>query len=164
MSGYAQSVVASVLDRLLDDGADAVQSAPARPARAQSAQALQAAVRRDLEALLNARRPWASLPDRHAALRGSILGYGLPDFAAGAFNALATRTALVREISEAIRRFEPRLTELRVILLEPDSIEPVLRLLIQAVLHAEGADKLIGFETLLDATTTDIAVRTDADV
>ena len=173
MSGSAQSVVASVLDRLLDDGADPPGAAPptarmpagrAAPPRAQSTQALAAAVRRDLEALLNARRPWASLPDRFAALRGSILGYGLPDFAAGAFNALSQREALCREIAATIRRFEPRMTELHVALLDPDSIEPVLRIRIQGVLHAEGTDTPIGFETLLDATTTDMLVRAAANV
>jgi type VI secretion system protein ImpF len=173
MSGSALPVVASVLDRLLDDGGGDAQgagrgpgtpAARALPARAQSVQALAAAVRRDLEALLNARRPWASLPDRYATLRGSILGYGLPDFAAGAFNALTQREALCREIAATIRRFEPRMTELHVSLAEPDSIEPVLRIRIKAVLHAEGADTPIGFETFVDATTTDMLVRTEGNV
>jgi predicted component of type VI protein secretion system len=80
MSEAAPRAAASVLDRLMDDGAPE----DPRPSRA-----IHAALRRDLEALLNARRPWASVPDRQAALRRGIYGYGLPDFAAGAFNAPA---------------------------------------------------------------------------
>jgi len=145
----------SVLDRLLDDSTEDHN---------QSLRALHAAVQRDLEALLNARRPWASLPNRFAALRDSILGYGLPDFAAGAFNAMAAREALRREIEQAIRRFEPRLADVSVKLLNrQDSMDPVLRLHIAAVLRGEGADEPVGFETSLDSTTTNLTVRPAAN-
>ncbi len=153
MSGPAPRTLGSVLDRLLDDATEA---------RGQSLRVLHASVRRDLEALLNTRRPWAAIPEGFAALRGSILAYGLPDFAAGAFNAPAQREALCREITAAIRRFEPRLGELVVTMVDrPDSLEPVLRLRIEAVLRVAGVDEPIGFETLLDTTTTDLIVRAD---
>jgi type VI secretion system protein ImpF len=146
----------SLLDRLLDDGADL---------RGPSLRAVHAAVRRDLEALLNARRPWASIPDRFRGLRGTILGYGLPDFAAGAFNAAATRQALCREIADTIKRFEPRLTQVSVKLRDrPDAMDPVLRIRIEALLRVNGADEPVGFDTLLDSTTTDLAVRADSNV
>lgn len=153
MSGSSSRVVGSVLDRLLDhDNAD----------RGLSLRELHASVRRDLEALLNARRPWASLP---AALQGSMLGYGLPDYASGAFNAAAQREALCREIATTIRRFEPRLTQVSVKTRDrPDNMEPLLRIRIEALLVADGADEPIGFDTLLDATTTDMQVRTGANV
>ena len=152
MSGSAAYARGSVLDRLLEDGTDE---------RGQSLRALQASVQRDLEALLNARRPWAVLPDRYAALRDSILGYGLPDFAAGAFNAPAAREMLRKEVELAIRRFEPRLTDVVVKLLDPlNSMTPVLRIRIAAVLHAEGADdEPMDFETTLDSTTADMTMR-----
>jgi type VI secretion system protein ImpF len=154
MSGTAPRVVGSILDRLLEPGSGD---------RNLSLRELHAAVRRDLEALLNARRPWASLPDRFAALRASILGYGLPDFAAGAFNAAAQRELLCKEIAATIRRFEPRLTQVVVRLRDrPDQMEPVLRIRIEALLAAEGADEPVGFDTLLDATTTDMLVQSDA--
>jgi type VI secretion system protein ImpF len=156
MSGSSPRAIGSVLDRLLDRGTDD---------RGLSLRALHASVQRDLEALLNARRPWAAVPDRFAALRGSILGYGLPDFAAGAFNAPAQREALCREIAATIRRFEPRLTQLKVKLRDrPENMEPVLRIRIEALLRAEGADEPVGFDTLLDVTTTDMIVRPQADV
>jgi type VI secretion system protein ImpF len=153
--GSTARALGSVLDRLLDDSTEE---------RGQSLRALHAAVQRDLEALLNARRPWASVPERFAALRGSIIGYGLPDFAAGAFNAPAAREALCREIGLAIRRFEPRLTEVTVKLVDrQDSMDPVLRIRIAAILRTDGADEPVGFETLLDSTTTDLIVRPAAN-
>jgi type VI secretion system protein ImpF len=156
MSGSSSRIAGSLLDRLLDQGdAD----------RGLSLREMHASVRRDLEALLNARRPWASLPDRFAALRGSILGYGLPDFAAGAFNTAAQREVLCREIAATINRFEPRLTRVVVKLRDrADNMEPILRIRIDALLRAEGADEPIGFDTLLDATTTDLIVRPDTHV
>jgi type VI secretion system protein ImpF len=146
----------SVLDRLLDGSTD--------EDRGQSLRALHEAVQRDLAALLNARRPWASLPDRFAGLRDSILGFGLPDFAAGAFNAQSEREALCREIGQTIRRFEPRLTDVTVKLLDPqNSLSPELRIHIGAVLRAEGVDEPVGFETRLDSTTADLTVRPAAN-
>ncbi|HEX4369622.1 MAG TPA: type VI secretion system baseplate subunit TssE [Rhodopila sp.] len=156
MSGSSSRVAGSLLDRLMDQGdAD----------RGLSLRDLHASVRRDLEALLNARRPWASVPDRFATLRNSILGYGLPDFSAGAFNAAAQRETLCREIAATIKRFEPRLTHVSVKLRDrSDSMEPLLRIRIDALLHVEEADEPIGFDTLLDATTTDLIVRPDTNV
>jgi type VI secretion system protein ImpF len=156
MSGASSRVSGSLLDRLMDQGDGD---------RGLSLRALHASVRRDLEALLNARRPWASVPDRFAGLRGSILGYGLPDFAAGAFNVAAQRESLCREIAATIRRFEPRLSQVSVKLMDrADNMEPILRIRIDALLRAEGADEPVGFDTLLDATTTDLIVRPDAHV
>jgi type VI secretion system protein ImpF len=145
-----------VLDRLWDDGTED----RTRPSRA-----VHAALRRDLEALLNARRPWASVPDRLAVLRRGIFGYGLPDFATGAFNAPAQREALCREIELAIQRFEPRLRNASVKLLDRiDHMDPVLRVRIEGVLMNQAEEEAVGFETLLDATTTDLIVRPAARV
>jgi type VI secretion system protein ImpF len=150
----------SLLDRLLERASDG----RGRPLRD-----LQAAIRRDLQALLNARRPWASTPDSHAALRNSILGYGLPDFAAGAFNSPAAREALCKEIASTIRRFEPRLSNVVVKLRDrAETMDPLLRIRIEGVLRMEGEDagdaEVVSFDTVLDATTTDMAVGSQTDV
>ena len=159
MSAAAPRGLGSVLDRLLPPPVDE-QGRPLPPLKA-----LKAAVQRDLEALLNARRPWASVPKPFAALNDSMLGYGLPDFAAGAFNAAARREALCREIAQAIARFEPRLEQVVVRLRDrPDTMEPVLRLKIEAVLRVAGTDEPVGFETHLDTTTTDLVVESESRV
>jgi len=150
-----------LLDRLLDDDPTTALDPPMAPGQALSA--LQDAIRRDLEALLNARRPWRSLPAGHAVLRRSPLGYGLPDFAAGAFNAPERREQLRAEVKATIDLFERRLTHVQVELAESDQGEATLRLKIRAQLEAEPAPEPVGFETLLNPATDAVEVRPSRD-
>jgi type VI secretion system protein ImpF len=121
---------------------------------------LRNSVRRDLEALLNARRRWRSWPTRFTQLATSPIGYGIPDFASGAFSDARRREELRIEIEETIRRFEPRFISVRVQLVEaPERLETTLRLRIEAVLHADPAPEAVTFDTLVDPTTDDVVVR-----
>jgi type VI secretion system protein ImpF len=149
-----------LLDRLIDDAPDSVTDRPMSPNEAMNL--LRRSVRRDLEALLNARRRWRSWPEAYAELAVSPIGYGLSDFAAGAFNDPLRRDQLRVGVEETIRRFEPRLTHVRVELVERDALEATLRLRIEAMLLAEPAPEPIAFDTLVDATTADVVVRTAA--
>jgi type VI secretion system protein ImpF len=122
--------------------------------------ALRNSVRRDLEALLNARRRWRSWPARLTQLATSPIGYGIPDFASGAFSDAHRREELRIEIEDTIRRFEPRFISVRVQLMDtPERLETTLRLRIEAVLHAEPAPEAVTFDTLVDPTTDDVVVR-----
>ena len=157
--GESSRVRLPLLDSLLDDAPDAAVEAPPSPAEAM--ERLRRSVRRDLEALLNARRRWRSWPQRYAELRVSPLAYGLPDFAAGAFNDPRQREQLRAEVETAIKRFEPRFASVRVTLLEArDKLDATLRLRIDALLRAEPAPEPIAFDTFVDATTADVVVRT----
>jgi type VI secretion system protein ImpF len=156
--GPIARVQASLLDRLIDDAPgqerDPVVSA------ADSMAALRVSVRRDLEALLNARRRWRSWPVRMAQLKTSPLNYGIPDFASGAFNDARRREELRIEIEDAIRRFEPRFLTVKVHLVDTkERLESTLRLRIEAVLHAEPAPEAVMFDTLVDPTTDEVTVR-----
>lgn len=154
----AARVQAPLLDRLIDDAPDRDRDPPV--SAAESMTALRQSVRRDLEALLNARRRWRSWPESLTELKASPLGYGIPDFAAGAFGDPKRRQELRAEIEETIRRFEPRFLSVRVHLVESrDRLETTLRLRIDAVLHAEPAPESITFDTLVDPTMDDVTVR-----
>ena len=147
-----------LLDRLLDDAPDQLVDPPLSAAEAMIM--LRASIRRDLEALLNARRRWQSWPEHLTELALSAVGYGLPDFTTGAVNDPARREQIRAEIEATIRRFEPRLTSLHVAM--PDNAdvqEPRLRLRIEAVLHAEPADEPITFETVVDAMTAEVTLH-----
>jgi type VI secretion system protein ImpF len=121
---------------------------------------LRASVRRDLEALLNARRRWRSWPEHLTQLATSPLGFGIPDFASGAFNDAHRREELRIEIEETIRRFEPRFLSVRVNLVDmKGQLETTLRLRIEAVLHAEPAPEAVTFDTVVDPTTDNVMVR-----
>jgi type VI secretion system protein ImpF len=109
----------SLLDRLIDEDPDKLRDPLLSPA--ESTAALQRSLRRDLEALLNTRRRWRSWPECYSELGVSPVGYGISDFSAGAFNDPLRREWLRADVEHTIRRFEPRLTRLRVTLVEPEA-------------------------------------------
>jgi type VI secretion system protein ImpF len=147
-----------LLDRLIDDAPDQSRDPP--PSAAETAAGLRRSVRRDLEALLNARRRWRSWPAGYRELDQSPVGYGIPDFAAGAFNDARQRDQLRSAIEQTIRRFEPRLTRIRVSLVDAqNSLDAVLRLRIEALLRMDPAPEPIAFDTVVDAATTEIQVK-----
>jgi type VI secretion system protein ImpF len=151
-------VQSSLLDRLIDDAPDQDRDPPL--SAADTLLGLRNAVRRDLEALLNARRRWRSWPPYMKQLATSPVGYGIPDFASGAFGDAQRREELRQEIEATIRRFEPRFLSVRVHLVEgPDKLEATLRLRIEALLHAEPAPEPVTFDTLIDPITDDVLVR-----
>jgi type VI secretion system protein ImpF len=151
-------VQSPLLDRLIDDAPDQARD-PALSA-ADSMLALRNSVRRDLEALLNARRRWRSWPTYMTQLATSPIGYGIPDFASGAFGDAQRREELRLEIEATIRRFEPRFLSVRVHLLEAqDKLDATLRLRIEAVLYAEPAPESVTFDTLVDPITDDVMVQ-----
>jgi type VI secretion system protein ImpF len=147
-----------LLDRLIDEAPDKRQETAASAAEMMAA--LRHSVRRDLEALLNARRRWRSWPAGYDELKVSPIGYGIPDYAAGAFNDPARRENLRAEIEATIRSFEPRFATLKVTLIpNQNKLEPSLRLRIDAMLRAEPAPEPVSFDTVVDATTLDVTVR-----
>ena len=154
----ASRVQQPLLDRLIDDAPD--QPRDPTVAVADSMAALRNSVRRDLEALLNARRRWRSWPAHMTQLATSPIGYGIPDFASGAFSDARRREELRQEIETTIRRFEPRFLSVRVSLLESqDRLETTLRLRIEALVYTEPEPEAVTFDTLVDPTTDDIVVR-----
>jgi type VI secretion system protein ImpF len=147
-----------LLDRLIDDAPDETRDRPM--SAADSMAALRSSVRRDLEALLNARRRWRSWPPHMTHLAASPLGYGIPDFASGAFADAQRREELRVEIEATIRRFERRFLSVRVHLLDTQGrLDTTLRLRIDAVLQAEPAPEQVTFDTLVDPITDAVMVR-----
>jgi type VI secretion system protein ImpF len=148
----------SLLDRLIDDEPDKMRDVPLSAAEAETA--LKISVRRDLEALLNARRRWRSWPSGFTELGASLLGYGIADFASGAFNDPQQRDWLRADIERSIRQFEPRLAAVRVTLVDrADLLDATLHLRIDAVLQSEPAPEPIAFDTLVDSATAEIFVQ-----
>jgi type VI secretion system protein ImpF len=147
---------ASVLDRLFDAHPDQMRDRPESPS--ETVANLRAAVRRDVENLLNARRPWRS--PTSTALQISPMGFGISDLTAGAFNDVREREALRQEIEEVIQRFEPRLAQVQVYLAEEISpLRAILTLRINALLLIDPLPESISFDTLVDTTTADVMLR-----
>lgn len=156
----AVRVQAPLLDRLVDLNPDQLRDPPMSVN--DSMIALRNAVRRDLEALLNARRRWRSWPESLQELATSPIAYGVPDFSSGAFNDPQQREELRIELEDTIRRFEPRFMSVSVALVQSENaLESTLRLRINAVMHAEPAPEPVTFDTVFDPANDEVVVTSD---
>ena len=152
-----RTVQPSILDRLRGDGSDR-EAATWRG----SVQAYRAAVRRDLEWLLNSRRTPQPPPEGCEELRRSVFWYGLPDITSISRDSPEQRAKLLRQIEEAIGLFEPRLSEVRVRMLEGggDDLRQI-RFLVEALLRMDPSPERVVFDTVLKTGSGEFEVRDD---
>jgi type VI secretion system protein ImpF len=145
----------SVLDRLIGDDAE-VSSIT----RSRSVRDLKAAVRRDLEWLLNTRAVASPPPEALHEVRESVYTYGVGDITSLSADDPKARARLRNMIEEAIRVFEPRLTSVQVIESSAAGREArQLRFSIQAVLRMDPSPERISFDTVLDVSRRQYAVK-----
>jgi len=147
-SRQAPEIRLSVLDRLLDDEPEVPDRQ--RPF-AEQLRRYQEAVQRDLEDLLNSHPRASGWPARLRYLEDSLVNYGLPDFLGLNLASEAGREAFRRSLEDTIRRWEPRLDQVRVTL--RDRSEPLERRLsfqIEGVLRVEEMAETIVFRSLLE--------------
>jgi type VI secretion system protein ImpF len=119
--------------------------------RSQSVRLLKNAVRRDLEWLLNSRRI-AEPPDEGLKeLNRSTYVYGLPDLSALTMASTADKNRLVRQILSTINLFEPRLMNVRLVMVEtPDAGKKDVRLRIEAMLRMDPVPEPVSFDTVIE--------------
>jgi type VI secretion system protein ImpF len=145
----------SVLDRLIGDDAE-VSSIT----RSRSVRDLKAAVRRDLEWLLNTRAVAIPPPEALNEVRESVYTYGVSDITSLSADDPKARARLRNMIEEAIRVFEPRLMAVQVIESSLHTREArQLRFSIQAVLKMDPSPERISFDTVLDVSRGQYAVK-----
>lgn len=139
----------SVLDRLIDEDPKSNVEAPL--SRSQSVRIFKAALRRDLEWLLNARRNITAVPEDCEELARSVFTFGLPDITSMSKDSRESFERLARLIQSAIDVFEPRLTGVTVDLREGDS--KVLRdvhFVIDGILRLDPMPERVMFDTRQD--------------
>ena len=143
------TITISVLDRLIDAEPENRMENPL--SRAQSVRLLKNSVRRDLEWLLNTRRI-ADPPDEGMKeVNRSAYTYGLPDLSSISVGSAGDRNRLVRQILATINLFEPRLANVRLVLIEtPDSAKKDVRLRIEAMLRMDPVPEPISFDTVIE--------------
>lgn len=156
------TVTQSVFDRLIDLEPATKVEAPA--SRAQSVRLLKAAVRRDLDLLLNTRRiplePEESLQETNR----SLFAYGLPDFSTYSMASPADQSKLLRHLVAAIKLFEPRLANVRLVPLEtPSAGLQRVRLRIEATLLMDPNPEPVSFDTVIELRSGNCQVTGDAN-
>ncbi|HTB15911.1 MAG TPA: type VI secretion system baseplate subunit TssE [Bryobacteraceae bacterium] len=163
-----QPVTQPLIDRLIDREKDRDRdrsippSATADPYRTRSAsiRGLKAALRRDLEWLLNTRRNPFAAPDSMPELSQSLYNYGLPDFSAMSADAPKDRQRLVIEIERTVALFEPRLRNIRVVLVEGSSAGArTLRFHIEGSLQMDPSPEHISFDGELQLASGEYQIR-----
>jgi type VI secretion system protein ImpF len=152
-------VTQSVLDRLIDREPQSGSEAPMT--RAQSVRALKAAVRRDLEWILNTRRIPQEAGDEYPECQRSLYNYGLPDFSAYSFSNVNDRARLLRHLEETVCLFEPRLDAVRVVPVEVgnENLTRVLRFQIEALMKMDPAPEQVTFDTVLQLTSGEYQIK-----
>jgi type VI secretion system protein ImpF len=157
---HERSIRPSLLDRLIDEEPGNRTEAPDR--RAQSLKELKDSVRRDLEWLLNSRRPPVEPPLAAKELWRSVYCYGLPDTTGMAMSSSEDRNRMARMVASAVAAFEPRLQNVTVTM-EPGSAgSRVLHFQIEALLRMEPAPARVFFDTTLELSSGEYEVSGDA--
>lgn len=150
-------VTLSVLDRLIDQEPERKLEPPLT--RSQSLRELKAALRRDLEWLLNTRRTIEESPASLKELERSLYNYGLPDVSSLYLRSSKDQDSLLKAIRVAINYFEPRLLNIKVAL-EPAAADArVLRFSIEGLLRMDPAPEHVFFDTMLEPMSGQYQVK-----
>lgn len=138
-----QELTPSILDRLTNR-----RSAGSAGVSGYNLVDMMEAVREDLEELLNTKQTLGLWAKNRERVSNSILGYGLPEIASLPAVTPQQRQEIARILEATVARHEPRLRDIRVILLNAEGEkQPTLRFRIEARLRVEPAP-----EVAFDAT------------
>jgi type VI secretion system protein ImpF len=148
-SNSRSGLLPSLLDRLIEYGDN--ETPADLSMRGQSLSEMQESVRRDLQDLLNTRQSTLESFSDEAELAQSVLTYGLPDLTTLNPTVIDQRKLLQQTVEQTIRRFEPRLMEVRV---TAATVDPKtgrgLRLNVEALLRVAPAPLPISFDTVVE--------------
>ncbi len=148
----------SILDRLIDNDPDnQVETDPARHSKLKE---LRAAVRRDLENLLNTRYRVVAPPEYLELVNESFINYGLPDLATVNMIDGRKKKEFIKNIEFIIRTFEPRFKNVRVQFIDnEDKTDRTLRFRIDALMYADPAPEEVIFDSILEPVLRTVSVE-----
>jgi type VI secretion system protein ImpF len=144
-------VTQSLLDRLCD-----VDDWPTT--RQNSMRLYRESVKRDVEWLLNSRRPPIPELQWYPKAAASVVNYGLPDMNSFS-NSGNDQSALLVAILQTLRNFEPRIQNLRVFLARSDNLTRSLRFHIEGRIQFDTSVEEITFDTVLELTRGEYEVK-----
>jgi type VI secretion system protein ImpF len=147
----------SLLDRLTAPSGEGLPIDPESD-RPRQIDQLRNQVMRDLEYLFNSRRALPDFPAERDHLNRSLLTFGLPDFSEKGLVAMLGDD-LKHAVAEAIRRFEPRLSDVRIEIDDEWQGSHVLRFHISALLNIQPEREPVTFDTLMALDTRKFEVQ-----
>jgi type VI secretion system protein ImpF len=153
-------VTFSVLDRLIDR--EPKSRMESMPTAAQSLRAMKAALRRDLEWLMNTRRIIDDPPESCTELRRSVYHYGLPDISSMSIFSTKDQNLLLKTIESAITFFEPRLGRVKVSLRPITGAGRMVHFVIEGLLRVDPVPQQIVFDTVLELSSGAYQIQGDA--
>ena len=128
------------------------------PGRFTSWQQIKAAVRRDLENLLNTKNFSSCFSPAGRETARSIFSYGLPDFTSANPRSSSVKNQVRQNIEKAVSQFEPRLRNVIVRMDDSGKNERNLRFQISALLVVEPVTERVTFDTVLDVNRNQCSV------
>lgn len=147
-----RTVRPSLLDRLTDW--EPRESSDRQTTREESTRAFRAAVQREVEWLLNTRRTIVPVPPSCPEVLRSVHEYGIADTTGLSIGTADAQEQLTVDIREALRRFEPRLTNVRVVLTASSQVmAPQVRFSIEATLQMDPNPEQVVFDTVLEVAS-----------
>jgi len=152
-------VTLSVLDRLID--LDPKHTGEAPLTRQQSLRLLKAALKRDLEWLLNTRRTIDPAFDSTRETIRSVYQYGFPDLCSKSVLSTKDQNDIVREMESAIALFEPRLKRAKVRMEVVETSFNTLRFVIEGLLCMDPAPEPVRFDTVLELGKATYEIKGD---
>jgi len=150
-------VTPSVLDRLLDNAPGEAQDPPSNIA--QDLENFKAAVRRDLEALLNTRHEALSDLSAFPEAQRSLITYGLPDFTALSGQNEQDQLRMRQAIERAVRQFEPRLQNVTVTITALEGFRHQIGFRVDAMLRVDPVPAPVTFDAVLQLSTQQYQVN-----
>jgi type VI secretion system protein ImpF len=145
-------VTQSVLDRLMD-----VDEWPAT--RAQSLRYFREALKRDVEWLLNTRRPPIKNIGKFERARATMVNYGLSDITALGLSSASDQNRLRKALEQCLHEFEPRLKDVVVTLEESQTADRRLRFHVEGLMRINPAPEEISFDTVLELSSGEYTVK-----
>jgi type VI secretion system protein ImpF len=146
----------SLVDRLTDLEPDRRAETPRRSWDIRDE--IRAALCRDLADLLNVRRADEAVDPIYRETAESILSFGVADFTSYNLKNGIEQEMVRRSIENAIRKFEPRINCIAVVLEPLDPLVPVLRFQITALLRADPESEPVVFDAALQRDSRRLAI------
>jgi type VI secretion system protein ImpF len=115
-------------------------------------------VKRDVEYLLNTRCPPIENLSLYPKAASSVVNFGLPDLSSYSDTTM-DQNALLAAMVQTIRRFEPRIQNVRVIMLRTENLTRSMRFHIEGRIQFDTSVENIEFDTVLDVTRGEYEVK-----